>query len=84
MANSPFKYGKAQKSHLIRVISKLAEELNCDIEEITAVIYDNEVKNSIIRMVHFNKYNCSPEFCKACKRKIPHDSHIFDSESIVI
>lgn len=82
MQKTPFKYLVIQKKHLISEVSKLSEELNCDIEEITAAITTEKLKEEIANMIHFNRYLCSPGLCKACIKKIPHDDPIFDHESI--
>lgn len=75
-------YTRAMTDYLIQVAKKLSKEFDCDIGQLAQAMDSTQVKKIISDQVHFDKYLCSPYRCKACKRNIPHDSHIFDNESI--
>lgn len=73
---------KIHEKIFISIVEQLCKELECDLIELGSVLRMTNVRKEISDSLHFTRYHCLPERCKACKENIPHDSYIFDSESI--
>lgn len=75
---------KIHEKIFIQTIEKICKELDCDLLELAEAIKNTYIQKDITDAIHLKKWGCTQNRCRACKENIPHDSHLFDTESIYI
>ena len=75
---------KIHEKIFIQTVEKICKELGCDLVELAEAMKNSYIQKDISDSIHLNRWGCLPDRCRACTENIPHDSHIFDTESIYI